>query len=921
MLLAAVSVAAVSQLQSLQIHISPQGMNLENSSMKQFYEKTVDTFGTDNITQIYIQDPDLFEYQRLQAIRETVNRLQTLPFVEKTESLFSMPYLRVIDETVYTDAYLEQIPGSSQQAEKIREQALLNPFIRSNLLSDDGTAMVINLHLKHRDMQPGFDTDAAVAIETSLKPLAENVDEVFQIGLPYIRLLVHDQILQDQKMLLPMALLILLLTLILVLRRTNAAMIPLLTASLSIVWTLGGMAAFNIPVNVMTAIVPVILIIIGSTEDIHLISEYQKGVRKGLGRQLAIQFMFKRMGLAVFLTFLTSSLGFLSVGANPIQLLREFGLVASTGLAFNFFITATLVPVYLKFFGEQKQAAGKRNQHHTAERIIGFVSQVVLQRKSLILVFTFSTLAIAAFGSLSVKVNNNILDYFDDASPVKYRTAVLHEKLSGIETFSIVVNGALENTFQKVKYLQELSKIQNYLDNSHDFDSSLSITDYLSLVNSTVNESGLPELPEDDAVIAELANFSNHKNIQSFVSQDFSQARIIVRHNLCSSFKLNQALDNLRTFIRENTDSALSIDITGESVLTALAADHMAGGQTKSLLLMLVVIFTVISILFNNVKAGLLATLPNLFPIIILFGVMGYFDIPLDTATTMITAIALGICVDNTMHFMVRYNQALKQHKKQSTAIYVTMREEAAPITAASVSLSLGLGMLFFSSFTPVAYFGLLSGMVIMLAYFANFFITPLLLSSTQLVTQWDLLPRNFRHVLIHDCPLFKGMHRRQIKQSIHASQLYNYRSGEIISSPEDDKNNIFILLQGHAEFMGMSANNSLSAGQVFGLNEMTNGHNKVSTVVAHTDTSVLLLSWDSFQKKMHLVPAVASQILGNFFYLLEKDSNLNTIKKTGRAQTQFAPAHLPPLCQEQHCQPESTLTQLFEQEHLQATS
>ncbi|RLW62650.1 MAG: hypothetical protein B6D73_19060 [gamma proteobacterium symbiont of Stewartia floridana] len=917
LLIAAVSAVAVSQLPSLQIHVSPQSLNLENSPMKQFYEKTVETFGKDNITQIYIQDKNLFEYQRLQAIRAMVNRLQSMPFVEKTDSLFSLPHLRVVDDTVNTDAYLAQIPRLKQQAEFIRDQALLNPFVRDNLLSDDGTAMVINLHLKRANHRPEFDTEVATAIDNSLESLAEQVDEVFQVGLPYIRLQVHDQILQDQKALPPLALLILLLTLILILRKTKAAILPLLTACLSIVWTLGGMAALNIPVNVMTAIVPVMLIIIGSTEDIHLISEYQKGVRKGLGRQLAIQFMFKRMGLAVFLTFLTSSLGFLAVSVNPIQLLREFGLVASAGLAINFLITATLVPVYLKFFGEQEEASIGKNRHPLAERIVYLLSHIVLQRKNLILVFTFFILAIAVYGSLSVQVNNNILDYFDENSPVKYRTATLHKKLSGVETFFIVVKGTTENTFQKSRYLQELEKIQRYLDNSQDFDSSLSIADYLSLVNSTVNDSGLPELPEDDAVIAELANFSSQKKTQPYVSQDFSQARIVVRHNLCSSFELNRALENLRTFTRENTDPALSIDITGESVLTALAADHMAGGQTKSLLLMLVVIFTVVSVLFNNVKAGLLATLPNLFPIVMLFGVMGYFDIPLDTATTMITAIALGICVDNTMHFMVRYKQALKHHRKQSTAVYVTMLEEAVPITAASISLSLGLSTLFFSSFTPVAYFGLLSGMVIMLAYFANFFLTPLLLSSTQLVTQWDLLPRRYRHVLAQDCALFKGLHQRQIRQSIQASQLRSYGPGEVISSPEDNKNNIIILLQGQAELMGMKTNNFLGAGQVFGMNEMTKGRRRYSTVMAQSDTRVLLLSWDSLQKNIHLAPAVASCILGNFFSLLEKDSHQNPAGTTDMAEAQFSPAHLLPLYREQHYLPDNVV---FEQQHLQAT-
>ncbi len=163
----------------------------------------------------------------------------------------------------------------------------------------------------------------------------------------------------DQQVFLPLSVLVLLLTLALSLRRATAALMPLVTAGVSVLWTLGFMGWLGIPVNIMTSIVPALVIIIGSTEDIHLLAEYAAGVRDGLGRRAAIGRMADNMGVAVLLTFVTTYLGFLSIALNDIQLLYQFGLVASSGLFFNFVITVVLVPVMLRFIGHRKARADR----------------------------------------------------------------------------------------------------------------------------------------------------------------------------------------------------------------------------------------------------------------------------------------------------------------------------------------------------------------------------------------------------------------------------------------------------------------------------------------------------------------------------------------------------------------------------------
>ena len=229
-------------------------------------------------------------------------------------------------------------------------------------MSPDGNAMAINVYFDHRRYARGFDQAASLMLDDALAPLRGKLQMLFHVGDPYVRTGISQRIQQDQANIVPLALLMLVLTLTIALRHLAVAVIPLLTAGISILWTLGLMAALGIPVNIMTSIIPALLIIIGSTEDIHLLNEYHSSIIKGVKSKKAIRFMAKNMGIAVALTFITTYFGFLSIALNDLALLRQFGLIASTGLAFNFLATLLLIPASLKLFGARKDRLQKRPQ-------------------------------------------------------------------------------------------------------------------------------------------------------------------------------------------------------------------------------------------------------------------------------------------------------------------------------------------------------------------------------------------------------------------------------------------------------------------------------------------------------------------------------------------------------------------------------
>jgi len=484
---------------------------------------------------------------------------------------------------------------------------------------------------------------------------------------------------------------------------------------------------------------------------------------------------------------------------------------------------------------------------------------------------------IALFGATQLSVNNNPMDFLEAASPIHQQADRVHHELAGIHTFSIVVDAGIDDTFLQVKYLKELQKIQAQLVRMNIFDRSLSFADFIGFLNRVMDDEADPEdpLPGSDAIVREYMLFIQHRDVRQYVSADFNQARILVRHNIGASETLNEAVAELRAFITEQVDPALQVSVTGRSILANQAVDAMSRGQFKSLLLVGATVLIVVSLLFVNFRAGLVALLPNLFPVVVLFGVMGFTGIPLDAGTSMVAAIALGICVDDTMHAMSRYHHQLKEHRHSARALSAMVQAEALPIFTTSVALAAGFGIMATSSFLPVAHFGLLSAMVILLALLATFFITPLLLGSAELLTVWDLLSYQVRNEYLKSSPLFQGLNVWQIKKVLLASEIRHFGPGEQILREGSEGTEMFVVLEGGVEARKIQEDRSVAClrkigiGQLFGEVAAFAGGKRTADIIAVKDTDVLVLSWSRIDKLSRLFPIISFRLFRNLSRIL----------------------------------------------------
>ncbi len=855
------------KLDDLQVRISAEEMLVQQDEEHAFYDRMRELFGDEQAVLVYLQAPRLLEQKRLKALKEAIGEIEKLPFVDRVESLFSVPWVKTVEGYLDKKPYLDKLPQSPEEEQQVLEEARKNPFLRNVLVSPIRDVMAAAIILKKESWD---DETVSHALDEAVAPLQGHYDQVFTIGFPEVRSEIVQRIRQEQARLFPLAIAALLIALFLLLRQLIDILLPLLSAGFSILWTLGFMAMAGIPLNVVTSIIPILLVIVGSTEDIHLLSEFRQGQRQGLATREALKHMARRMGTIVLLTFATTYLGFLSVGLSRIQVLWQFGLVSSTGLLFNFVATVILIPSILSLAGKW-QLDGKAKIYGEKSRRIAraYWNFLWRHRKATILLFLVFTLA-SMSGIPRIHINHNVIDSLGSDSPVRQHIDLVNRDLAGLETFSIVVDSGIEDTFLKVRYLEELAKIQQFIERKGWSRSTTSFADYLSLLNGAFQELDEPVMPESDDAVTELMIFLKYDEVKNYVTKDYSEARILVRHAIYDSEQLKQVLQELQEYIHENLDPGLQAHITGDSVLTLYATQAMIDGQLQSIGLLLVIIILIIGVLFTEIRVGLLATLPNLFPVVVMFGFMGFLGVPLNIGTTMAAAIAIGIAVDDTLHFMLRYNRELKASKSHGIAMYQTIYSEALPVISTSLALIAGFLVFLRSSFPPIEQFGMLGALVLFMALLADFVITPLAISSLRLVTIWDLLSLQLRKQVLEKSPLFEGLHPWQIRQFILSGSIQHYQKGDHVFNQGDESDELYLLLTGKVEAClplpgkGYERLEQFSPGDVFGdVALLAEIPRKTDAVVVEPST-VLVLNRESIERNLRHRPRITARIFAN---------------------------------------------------------
>jgi uncharacterized protein len=928
-LLISACIFAFPYAKGLKLDASAESMMVPGNLEMEYYKDTLKKFGSDSIVIIFVQDKYLFSPAVLLKLRKLFLDLGKVDGVDRAESLFTVSNFRGSEGMLENNPLMDYVPETQDQADKVKANALNSPILKNNLISEDGTSTAINLYLECIS-DPDFFPELAVKIEAILEQYAGEFETLVQIGTPYTRKSLTDMLATNQKTCIPLSFLTILIMLMLTTRSVSGAVLPILTSSSSVLLTLGFMGLVNIPINILTSIIPLLIIVIGSTEDVHLMSEYMEGLHQEKGiKEKAVHYMASKVGTAVLLTALTTCIGFISISINEITMLRQFGIAAGFGLFINPLVTATLAPVYLRFFGPEKsKKISARKSLFT--KILDFFTDkiiyIVQYKKKITLILMSILVVVVGSFSFKIRVDNDTLAFFKEDSELVQRMKLLHNTLSGGQTFFLRVDSFIPGAFKTAQGIEQLDKIQAYFKKKGWFDKTISFADYIRLIHKemnngdaafdaipgyekqeiqekmpgkkkkavAINDLTLDEIDfdimeiEDDssqnlaqktkantnALISQYLLFLHREEIESYVTADYNHANILVRHNVSSTYELAKIIKEIQTDLPDIINVDMKIGITGEVVLVSEAADSISSSQIKGILLLLVVIFIIMSFLFVNIKAGFLSLIPNIFPIALIFGIMGLFNIPLDTGTCMVAVIAIGVAVDDTIHFMSRYNKEARESGDENIAIATCIRSELRPVLATSLSLSLGFAILMTSELIPIRNFGFLAALAMGFALLGDLLITPILLSSTRLITLWDMVTLKVKKDLM-DSALFKGLKTNQIKKLLLTGQIQEARKGDYIIRKGESGESMFVLLNGNVKVFALLENgeeyvlSKIGRGSLVGELALLSGEPRAANVIADDDVTFFEMNWAGLQRISRIYPRITSQLYYNLAGIL----------------------------------------------------
>lgn len=880
MLILAISLAAIPGLMLLEVDTGLSSMMPDNNPERSNYDRIISEFGSDNQTIIYIGDQHLWTTEKLAALEKLHYEFAALPFVERVDSLYNLRTIRNVDDKLVAHVLLHDVPKDATAIADAKSNALANPLFVGNFISRDGNVTALNIAINEDTMDGEFDQKAYMAMEQILISARHNFTQAFQVGSPRINSELKHSLFADLQVLVPLSTGVLVLAIIFFLKSGFAALVPLFTSALSILWTFGMMGWTQLPINILTAMLPSLVVVIGSTEDTHMLSCYLQKIAMSADnrRPASTIFMMKYMGIPLLLSILTTSLGFASNTFSDIGLIRDFAMAATFAMIANGIVTILVVPMILATFGPKRTHLF--NLHNEIKGlpdfIVRFFSLTINHFSRTTLVITMLLCTFFLYHATRLHATNDPLSYFRETSQIIQHITQIHEDLAGMKVFYITLEAEQEQAFQHPNNIKKLKQIQEFLKSQEIYDMSISLADMLALTNQEFNtgNNSFYNVPNTRELVAQYLLFFQRPDLEHYVSHDFKRVNIIVRHNISDSNTLNRYVSELRNVVARIAGTDMKSFVVGENLMINAAAENLMVAQMNSLGILILVIFLMMSIMFTSFKGGFIALIANLIPIIVLFGAMGFFGIPLNPGTAMVAVIAIGISIDDTIHLLSRYNEECRRTSNSQNAVQATLHAEAIPIITTSISLVLGFGVLLFSNFTVIAQFGALSAVTMLLALISTLLITPIVMARVRLVGLSQILSIKLQQTLFENSSLFTGMTNYQVRKAILISELHEYKKGDILVKQDAIGRSMYLILTGSVEVLRNHDNNTvvlatLNAGQIFGEIGYVKAIRRTADIRALNDVEVLIFDYKKMQQNLQFFPHIVAQLNFNISRIL----------------------------------------------------
>lgn len=873
------------QLPRLELDPSAEGLMVEHDPARDHYEQVKRRFGSDNLTLVMVKADDVFTPALLRSVKRLTEGLERVEGVARVESLTTVKNIKGGQDSLDTEPLVPAaVPDDAAAIARIRADTLGNRVFVGNLVSPDARATAITVYTESRPRDGGFNERFTTKVDELIAKETRPGVTIYQVGGILARVTTQRYIDRDNMTIVPLGVLLLLLVLFVAFRTPQGMVIPVVTALVSIVWGLGAMALAGIPMNLLTAIIPSLLLAIGFTEDVHMIAEYHHRLERGLPKLDAIRDMLAESALPLLITTATTVVGFGSMIFTNVTMLIQFGQASAMALVGNFVATMLVLPLMLRWWSVPRRLRASAFEADAAAgagdlipRLMDRLGRFNLRHRRAIVLAAVLVCIVSVSGWLGLRVDTDFVTLLPKDSAVRQRIEDVNRSLGGAVNFYVVVDTGRPDGVKDPAVLRKIAELQDHLAGTGKVAKTVSAADYVRKMHREMNggDPAFEVVPDSADTVAQYMLLLEGQDFAKFVDFEAAGANVVVRHNLTGSYAISGLRREIEEYVAREFPKTLIARPTGESILTNNAVDYLAVNELTSLSSTFLIIGLIHAALFMSLKAGLLSMIPNLVPVLAVYGLMGLVGIPLDISTALVATIAIGIAVDDTVHHMVTYSRQLRLHHDQERAMFHTLRMQGRPIIYVSLALIASFLVLPFAELQTTQNFGLLAAFVMAMALVGELTLTPVLMYSTRLVTLWDMVLLKMNPELVRSAPLFAGLSTWEARKVVLLGQLKTTPAGTLVIQKGDAGDDMYMVITGRMRAFdrqpdgGEKVLAEFPPGAVFGEMAVVSRETRSAYVVAVEDTEILRLDFAALERIRRRFPYTGAKLFRNLAHIL----------------------------------------------------
>jgi len=710
------------------------------------YNEFLKVFGEEgNLIVLGVKDSSLFSVNQLNAWNKLADSFKTYEEIETVLSIKDLQKLVKNTEKKQFDLepFIKDSITTVQQINTLQDELFKQyPFYDNFLFNAETKTIRTAIYLKKDIVNTSARKDFIIKI---LQPQIETFEEKNKLdvrisGMPYIRTLNAQNIVDEIPIFIGAALLVTSLIFFLFFRSFRATFISLIVVCTGVMWTFGIIGILGYEITVLTALIPPLIIVIGIPNCIFLINKYQHEVKLHGNKVKSLQRVITKVGNATLMTNVTTASGFATFILTESKLLKEFGIVASLSILAIFILCLLVIPIMYTFLPYPKQ----RHLEHLNKRWIGgfvdWMEHMVKHKKITIYVTALVLIIASMLGMNQIRISGSLIEDMPQDKEFFKDIRFFEEEFNGIMPLEIMVDTKRKKGVMKLATLKRIDELEELIIETPELSRPISVVSLVkyskqAYYNGNPKYYQLPTSQENSFILSYAKNSnSNADLLNNFVDSTGQYARITTFMKDIGTDKMERIEEDIQNKINKVfPKERYNVIMTGKALVFQKGTKYLVRNLVISLTLAIFLISLFMAYLFRSFRMIIVSLIPNLLPLLVTAGLMGYLGVPIKPSTILVFSIAFGISVDDTIHFLAKYRQELQaNHWKIKKSVYAALRETGVSMFYTSIVLFFGFSVFTISSFGGTVALGALVSITLLFAMLSNLLLLPSLLLSLE---------------------------------------------------------------------------------------------------------------------------------------------------------------------------------------------